>query len=45
MLVQQYVKMFTLDKNKHLLPRFSYAMRDLAKYFGVYKMTGDMLRE
>ena len=45
MLASQYLKLYRLDQSKHLKPRFSYAMRDLAKYFGVYKKTDKELRE
>jgi hypothetical protein len=43
LLVKQYVRLYRFDKSKHLLPRFSFAMADLAKLLGVYKQTADML--
>lgn len=34
-----------MDRHKHLLPRFSYAMKDLAEKLGVFEQTCSQLRE
>jgi hypothetical protein len=32
--------MFTMEEYKYLPPKFSYALKDLAKYFDVFEQTG-----
>ena len=32
-----YSKLFKLDRNKYLPPKFSYSLKDLAEHFGVFR--------
>ena len=32
-----YTKLFKMDHNKYLPPKYSHALKDLAEYFGVFR--------
>ena len=37
LLARQYTLVYKLDVDKHLLPKFSYAMKELAKSLGIFE--------
>lgn len=44
LLARQYTLVYKLDVDKHLLPKFSYAMKELAKSLGIFEQTASDLR-
>ena len=37
LLARQYTLIYKMDVSKHLLPKFSYAMKELAKSMGIFE--------
>jgi len=40
--IRNYKKMFTMEEYKYLPPKFSYAVKDLARYFEIYEQGGPL---
>jgi len=40
-LTKLYARLFTMEKVKYLPPKFSYAMKDLAEFLGIFEITED----
>lgn len=36
--------MFTMEQFKYLPPKYSYALKDLAEFLGIYEVTEDQLK-
>jgi hypothetical protein len=43
-LTKLYARLFTMEKVKYLPPKYSYAMKDLAEYLGIFETTEDQLK-
>lgn len=43
-LTKLYARMFTMEKVKYLPPKFSYAMKDLAEFLGIFEITEDQIK-
>ena len=43
-LTKLYARLFTMEKIKYLPPKYSYAMKDLAEYLGIFEVTEDVLK-
>ena len=43
-LTKLYARLFTMEKVKYLPPKYSYAMKDLAEYLGIFEVTEDILK-
>ncbi len=41
LLTRLYAKMFTMEGIKYLPPKFSFALKDLSEYLGIYEMGED----
>ena len=44
LLARQYTLIYKMDVDKHLLPKFSYAMKELARSLGIFEQTASDLR-
>jgi len=44
-LTKLYSRMFTMEQYKYLPPKYSYAMKDLAEYLGIFEITEDQIRK
>ena len=44
LLARQYTYLYKMDTEKRLLPKFSYAMKELAKCLGIFEQTASELR-
>ena len=44
LLARQYTLIYKMDVSKHLLPKFSYAMKELARSLGIFEQTASDLR-
>ena len=42
-LTKLYARMFTMEKVKYLPPKFSYALKDLADFLGIFEITDEMI--
>lgn len=40
-LTKLYARMFTMEKTKYLPPKYSYAMKDLADFLGIFEVGED----
>jgi hypothetical protein len=40
-LTKLYARLFTMEKVKYLPPKYSYAMKDLAEFLGIFEITED----
>ena len=43
-LTKLYARMFTMEGVKYLPPKFSYALRDLAEFLGIFEITEDQIK-
>ena len=43
-LTKLYARLFTMEKVKYLPPKYSYAMKDLAEYLGIFEVTEDQIK-
>jgi len=40
-LTKLYARLFTMEQVKYLPPKYSFAMKDLAEYLGIFEITED----
>jgi hypothetical protein len=40
-LTKLYARIFTMEQTKYLPPKFSYALKDLAEFLGIFEITED----
>ena len=45
MLTKLYARLFTMEKIKYLPPKYSYAMKDLAEFLGIFEITEDQIKQ
>ena len=43
-LTKLYARLFTMEKVKYLPPKYSFAMKDLAEFLGIFEITEDQIR-
>ena len=43
-LTKLYARMFTMEQVKYLPPKYSFAMKDLAEYLGIFEITEDQIK-
>lgn len=39
-----YARLFTMEQVKYLPPKYSFAMKDLAEYLGIFEITEDQIK-
>lgn len=44
-LTKLYARLFTMEKVKYLPPKYSYAMKDLAEFLGIFEITEDQIKQ
>ena len=40
-LTKLYARLFTMEKQKYLPPKYSFALKDLTDYLGIFEITED----
>lgn len=43
-LTKLYARLFTMEQTKYLPPKYSYAIKDLAEFLGIFEITEDALK-
>lgn len=43
-LTKLYARLFTMEQVKYLPPKYSYALKDLAEFLGIFEITEDQIR-
>ena len=44
-LTKLYARLYTMEQVKYLPPKYSFAMKDLAEYLGIFEITEDQIRQ
>ena len=44
-LTKLYARMFSMEQFKYLPPKYSYALKDLAEFLGIFEITEDQIRQ
>lgn len=43
-LTKLYARLYTMEQVKYLPPKYSFAMKDLAEYLGIFEITEDQIK-
>ena len=44
-LTKLYARLFTMEQTKYLPPKFSFSLKDLTEYLGIYEITEDQIKK
>jgi hypothetical protein len=44
-LTKLYARLYTMEQIKYLPPKYSFAMKDLAEYLGIFEITEDQIKQ
>jgi hypothetical protein len=44
-LTKLYARLFSMEEMKYLPPKFSYAMKDLTQFLGIFEVSEEMLKK
>ena len=45
MLTKLYARMFSMEANKYLPPKYSFALKDLADFLGIFEVSEEDLKQ